>query len=134
MAFPDSLPVQGGTEGMELSGRNLRDSRYKHPFFQMGRWLCSSTQSKSVCKIGLRDFAASVIEYSNACSEFVGCVRETRSCRSSSFNRRAMVVEDESTDFFNSENRAGFLFLSKTINICNDLGLVKSESNSSTLA
>ncbi len=108
--------------------------RYEHPFFQMSRWLRSSTQSKSVCKIGLRDFASSVIEYSNACSEFVGCVRETRPCSSSSFNRRAMVVEDESTNFFNSENRAGFLFLSKTINMCNDFDLVKSESNSSTLA
>ena len=45
-----------------------------------------------------------------------------------------MVVEDESTDFFNSENHAGFFILSKTINICNDFDLVKSESNSSTLA
>ncbi len=117
-----------------LPGRNLRVSRYELPFFQMGRWLCSSTQSKSVCKIGLRDFASSVIEYSNACSEFACCVRETRPCRSSSFNRRATVVEDESTRFLQLRKSCWILFLSKTINMCNDFDLVKSESNSSTLA
>jgi hypothetical protein len=134
MVCAESLPVRAPDSYGQLSGRNLRVSRYEHPFFQMGRWLCSSTQSKSVCKIGLRDFASSVIEYSNPCSEFVGCVRETRPCSTSSFNRRVMVVEDESIDFFNSENRAGFIFLSKTINMCNDFDLVKSESNSSTRA
>ena len=104
------------------------------PLFQTVRWLRSSTHSKSDCKIGLRVLASSVIEYSKPGPEFVGCVRETRPCSSSSFNRRAMVVEDESTNFFNSENRDGFPPLSKTINMCKDFDLVKSESNSSTLA
>ena len=99
---------------------------------QIDSWLRSSTHSKSDCNIGLRDFASFVTEYSKPCSEFVICVRETRPCCSSSFNRRATVVEDESTSFFNSENRAGFFFRSKTINVCNDFDLVKSDSNSST--
>ena len=99
---------------------------------QIDSWLRSSTHSKRDCSIGLSDFASSVIEYSKPYSEFVNCVRETSPCSSSSFSRRAMVVEDESTSFFNSENRAGFFFLSKIINVCNDFDLVKSDSNSST--
>ena len=99
---------------------------------QIDSWLRSSTHSNSDCSIGLRDLASSVIEYSKPCSEFVSCVRETRPCSSSSFNLRATVVEDESTSFFNSENRAGFFFLSKIINVCKDFDLVKSDNNSST--
>ena len=137
---------------LNLSGQNLRDSRYEELYvsnwncpdrtceipgtsvhlFQTVRWLRSSTHSKSDCSIGLRDFASFVTEYSKPCSEFVICFRETRPCCSSSFKRRATVVEDESTSFFNSENRAGFFFRSKTINVCNDFDLVKSDNNSST--
>ena len=41
------------------------------------------------------------------------------------------MVEDESTSFFNSENRADSFFLSKTINVCNDFDLVKSDGTAS---
>jgi hypothetical protein len=82
--------------------------------------------------MGPRVFASSVIEYSKPLIEFVEGVRETRPCSSSSFNRRATVVEDELTKFFNSENRAGAFFLSNTISVCSDFDFVKSDSSSST--
>ena len=46
------------------------------------------------------------------------CVRLTRPCVSSSFNRREIVVDDDSTNFFRSENRIGSFFRSNTSKIC----------------
>ena len=60
------------------------------------------------------------------------CVRLTRPCVSSSFNRREIVVDDDSTNFFKSENRVGSFFRSNTSKICIDLDLLNSSSNVST--
>ena len=116
--------------------QNLADCLPVRAFgvLHVDRGVRSSTHSNSDCIIGLRAFASSVIEYSKPWFEFVNGIRETRPCSSSSFNRRAMVVEDESTRFFNSEKRTGAFFLSNTISVCSDFDFVKSDSNSSTRA
>lgn len=91
-----------------------------------------STQSNSDCRIGLSDFVSSVIEYSETFPEPPITLRVTSRWASNSFNRREIVVEDESTNFFKSENRTGLFFLSMTINMCNDFDFVNSSSKSST--
>ena len=104
-------------------------------FIQIGNdysLLRLSTQSNSDCIIGLRDFVSLVIEYSVKVSTPSIRVRVTSPWASSSFNRREIVVEDESTNFFKSENRMGLFFLSMTISICNDFDFVNSSSMSST--
>ena len=91
-----------------------------------------STQSNSDCIIGLRDFVSLVIEYSDIFPTPPITVRVTRPWASNSFSRREIVVEDESTNFFKSENRSGLFFLSMTISICNDFDFVNSSRMSST--
>lgn len=91
-----------------------------------------STQSNNDCRIGLSDFVSLVIEYSETLPAPPITLRVTSPLTSSSFNRREIVVEDESTNFFKSENRTGLFFLSMTINMCNDFDFVNSSSKSST--
>ena len=91
-----------------------------------------ATQSNRDCIIGLRDFASLVIEYSDIFPTPPTRVRITRPWDSSSFSRREIVVEDEVTNFFKSENRTGLFFVSMTINMCNDFDFVNSSSMSST--
>jgi len=73
-----------------------------------------------------------VIEYSDIFPAPPITVRVTRPWASNSFSRREIVVEDESTNFFKSENRRGLFFLSMTISICNDFDFVNSSRMSST--
>lgn len=92
----------------------------------------SSTHSNNDCRIGLSDFVSLVIEYSDIFPTPPITLRVTRPWASSSFSRREIVVEDESTNLFKSENRTGLFFLSMTMSMCNDFDFVNSSSKLST--